>query len=242
MKTLKKIIERQKDNHNPPVTVAFLGDSVTQGCFEVYKKSETTIETVFDKSAAYHRYFEMIFDVLCPKAPVNIINAGVSGSNAKAGLQRLDEFVISHKPDLTVVCFGLNDCKNGIEGISTYVDSLSAIFDNLTSAGSEIIFMTPNMMCCTISPHITDAVTKEIAEMCMDNQNKGMLDAYIDAARALCKEKGIPVCDVYKKWKRMAECGIDVTELLANKINHPTREMNWLFAASLLETIFDEGI
>jgi hypothetical protein len=98
------------------------------------------------------------------------------------------------------------------------------------------------MMCNTISPHITDAVTKEIAEMCMDNQNEGMLDAYIDAARELCREKGIPVCDVYKKWKRMAECGIDVTELLANKINHPTREMNWLFATSLLETIFNEGV
>lgn len=80
MRTLKKLIERQYDNHNPPVTVAFLGDSVTQGCFEVYKKNETSIETVFDKSAAYHRYFEMIFDLLTPKAPVNIINAGVSGS------------------------------------------------------------------------------------------------------------------------------------------------------------------
>ena len=37
----------------------------------------------------------------------------------------------------------------------------------------------------------------------------------------------------------MYECGVDVTELLSNKINHPTREMNWLFAYSLVETMFD---
>ena len=33
------------------------------------------------------------------------------------------------------------------------------------------------------------------------------------------------------------ENGVDVTELLANKINHPTREMNWLFAVSLVDTM-----
>ena len=66
---------------------------------------------------------------------------------------------------------------------------------------------------------------------------RGDMDLYMDAARALCAERNIPVCDCYAKWKKMAENGIDVTELLANKINHPTREMNWLFAVSLLETM-----
>lgn len=97
------------------------------------------------------------------------------------------------------------------------------------------------MMCTALSPHITDPVVMSVAEKCMNNQNNGNLDMYIDAARELCKEKGVPVCDVYKKWKRMAECGVNVTELLANKINHPTREMNLLFAISLIETIFNEG-
>ena len=195
MRTLKKLIERQNDNHNPPVTVAFLGDSVTQGCFEVYKKNETSIETVFDKSAAYHRYFEKIFDLLTPKAPVNIINAGVSGSTAGAGLKRIEEFVLSHKPDLTVVAFGLNDCKYGAEGLDSYLDSLSKIFDQLYVCGSEIIFLTPNMMCTALSPHITDPVVMSVAEKCMNNQNNGNLDMYIDAARELCKEKGVPVCE-----------------------------------------------
>ena len=61
----------------------------------------------------------------------------------------------------------------------------------------------------------------------------------ITSVREICKEKGITVCDCYKKWKRLDECGIDVTELMANKINHPSRDMNWLFAYSLVETIFE---
>ena len=50
MKIVEKIVEKQNSNSTcPGVTVAFLGDSVTQGCFEIYKKTETQIETVFDK-------------------------------------------------------------------------------------------------------------------------------------------------------------------------------------------------
>ena len=50
----------------------------------------------------------------------------------------------------------------------------------------------------------------------------------------------IPVCDCYAIWKKLYESGVDITELLANKINHPTREMNWLFAVSLLDVMMDD--
>lgn len=235
---IKKIIARQNDNlHNPGVTIAFLGDSVTQGCFEVYRKAENAIETVFDKRSAYHAYLSEIFTVLCPNVPVNIINAGISGDNAPHGFERLKEDVLVHKPDLIVVCFGLNDCSQGLDGVGKYIQALTNIFNAVKDAGCEIIFMTPNMMCTNVSCHIIDEFIKGIAEASAIRQNEGVLDAYIDAARALCKEKDVPVCDCYAKWKRLEEIGINVTELLSNHINHPSREMNWLFAYSLAETI-----
>ena len=40
--------------------------------------------------------------------------------------------------------------------------------------------------------------------------------------------------------KKLEQNGVDTTILLANRINHPTREMNWLFAVSLLETMFED--
>ena len=39
------------------------------------------------------------------------------------------------------------------------------------------------------------------------------------------------------KWKLLSQNGVDTTALLANGINHPSREMAWMFAYSLLETM-----
>ena len=40
--------------------------------------------------------------------------------------------------------------------------------------------------------------------------------------------------------KKLAASGVDTTELLSNKINHPTRDMNKVFAYELVRTIFSE--
>ena len=145
--------------------------------------------------------------------------------------------MIRHNPDLTVVCFGLNDCGKREEGLNEYLSALGEILDRLKSAGGEIIFMTPNMMATGVSCRETDPLFRQIAEKISTLQNDGVLDMYIDSAKALCKEKNIPVCDCYAKWKAMDAAGVDITELLANRVNHPTREMNWLFAMSLVEAM-----
>lgn len=239
-KLIEKIVAKQKDNmNNPSVTIAFLGDSVTQGCFEVYCKSENSIETVFDKNCAYHTYIAKIFSVLCPSVPVNIINAGISGDNAPHGFERIEKDVISHGPDLVVVCFGLNDCWGKEEGLSKYITALSNIFDRLKEYGCEVIFMTPNTMCTEASYQISAEMIRDIARETAVIQNDGVLDMYIDAAKTLCKEKGVAICDCYAKWKKLEESGLDTTSLLSNYINHPAREMNWLFAYSLVETMFN---
>ena len=46
------------------VSIAFLGDSVTQGCFEMYCKENGNPETVFEPEHAYHRYVARILSVL----------------------------------------------------------------------------------------------------------------------------------------------------------------------------------
>lgn len=239
MKILEKMAMKAKDNFNcEGVTIAFLGDSVTQGCFEIYKKEGNEIETFFDKRHSYERYF---FDILCtlfPTVTVNIINAGISGDVSTRGAQRVDRDVIRHAPDLTVVCYGLNDCSNKEDSVSVYTGALEKIFDKLSAAGSEIIFMTPNMMNTKISPHLKDSDFLGIAENSAKMQNDGTFDRHIDSAKALCKSKNIPVCDCYSIWKMLSENGVDTTELLANKINHPTPDMNRLFAAELVKTIF----
>lgn len=243
MKVLQKMQVKANDNFNAEgVTVAFLGDSVTQGCFELYKKGENQYETIFEKRNSYERYFFDILSVIFPSVTVNVINAGISGDNATRGAVRVDNDVIRHAPDLTVVCYGLNDCSFDDNSVRRYTKALETIFDKLSAAGSDIIFMTPNMMNTKISPHLTDANFISVAEECAKKQNDGFFDAHIDAARELCKSKGIPICDCYSLWKALYSGGVDTTELLINKINHPTPDMNKLFAYELVRTIFKESV
>ena len=177
---------------------------------------------------------------LYPDASLKIINAGLSGNQAPKGLERVESDVISHNPDLTVVCYGLNDCKN--HNAARYTEALDGIFSALKNNGGEIIFMTPNMMNTHTSPSVTDPDFIEIAKECAENQNGGFFDTYINAAKELCKEMAIPVCDCYAIWKDLYENGVNVTELLSNKINHPTREMNSIFAYELVKTMLKKEI
>jgi acyl-CoA thioesterase-1 len=238
MKFTDKLISRAKDNWNQPTaSVAFLGDSVTQGCFEIYTDANNEIVPVFDQSAAYETDFAKIMSILFPNAPITILNAGVSGSNAVHGLERLKRDILPMRPDLTVVCFALNDSANGTEGIPAYISALREIFQSLRQNQMDALFLTPNMMATEVDCSIGPGVIRDAAAACVNVQNTGVLDAYISAAKLLCKEMSVPVCDCYGIWKDLNKMGVNTNALLSNHINHPTREMNWLFAYELSRAI-----
>lgn len=241
MKIIDKI-RRKSANSNAvgAITIAFLGDSVTQGCFETYVDEAKQIQPVYDSESGYANDLKKVLSFLFPSVPVNVVNAGISGNDAVQAHERIQRDVIAHTPDLTVVCLGLNDSTHGMDGIPTYCDVLCAIFDSLQEHGTEIIFMTPNTMNSMVSAFIHSEEEKAVAVQTAQIQNAGILEAYLKAAKRICHEKRIPVCDCYEKWMKLSRCGVDTTVLLANKINHPVREMHWLFAYSLLETMMDE--
>lgn len=241
MRIIEKMAKKTADHmNNEGVVIAFLGDSVTQGCFEIYKKENNEIETVFDQRHSYERSVADILGMLFPMSPVNTINAGISGDSSGRGVERVERDVLRHQPDLTVVCYGLNDCGRSEGSVEKYTANLRGIFEKVKDSGSELIFMTPNMMNTKISPHISDPDFLEIATVTAYKQNEGFFDRHIEGARALCAEMGVPVCDCYAIWKMLSAGGVDTTELLSNKINHPTRDMNKVFAYELVRTMFSE--
>lgn len=227
-------------NENPigaaPVTLAFLGDSVTQGCFELYRKSESGFETEFRVDDGYHTKLRSLFEKCYPGAPINMIHAGISGDNAKSGLERIERDVIAYKPDLTVVSFGLNDSCQGAEKLEIYRDSLEEIFKKLKASGSEVIFMTQNLPADKVSFEVCDEFQKMYAGM-VTHFDDFLL--YMEAARSVCTELDVPVCDCTKKWLRLKESGVDFVRLLSNRINHPTEDWHWMFAISLFEMIME---
>jgi acyl-CoA thioesterase-1 len=219
------------------VTAAFLGDSVTQGCFEVFKVGETGLDTVYDYENVYHNKFKKMLNQFFPIVPINIINAGLSGGSATNGMERLERDVLRYSPDLVVVCFGLNDVHGGTDRLSDYTNALISIFTKLKQENIETIFLTPNMMNTNVSPHIMDDFIRGVAGNFAKIQNEGMMDLYISSAKEVCKNEGIPICDCYSKWKKLYASGVNVTELLSNNLNHPTRDMHSLFASELLNLI-----
>ncbi len=238
MRFTQLLKQKQEDNFGTKAPViAFLGDSVTQGCFEIYRSGEM-LKTIFDNRENYANKVQEILSVLYPEAPVSIINAGINGGTAAEALDRLERDVLCHNPDLVVVCFGLNDSNADEDGVKWYADNLSEIFAKIKANGAEIIFMTPNMMNTKLSRVTEDEIAKNLSDIFANRQLNGLFDKYIESAKKVCEEQNIPVCDCYAIWKKMYECGVDTTELLCNGLNHPSRKMHYLFATELVKTIF----
>lgn len=210
-----------------PITIVAFGDSVTHGAVA---KGEINYETVY-----WNRLKKMILDVK-NYIPVNVINAGIGGLTAKGSLSRVDSQVLIHKPDLIIVCFGLNDVNEPLED---YIEPMREIFQKSLNSGAEVIFMTPNMLNTSVAED-TDPEHFEYAHKTAMMQNEGRMDTYMNAAMELAQSMGVKVCDCYGKWKELSKKE-DITYLLANRINHPITEMHDLFAKSLFDIIFEDA-
>ncbi|MBQ3132780.1 MAG: SGNH/GDSL hydrolase family protein [Clostridia bacterium] len=206
-----------------PITIVAFGDSITHGALG---PDEINYETV------YWNRLKQKLNAVRNYVPINVINAGIGGLTAKLSVARIDRDVLSHHPDLVIVCFGLNDVNLPL---NEYIEALTIIFEKCKQSGAEVIFMTPNMLNTRVAPD-TDEPHLEYAAKTAAFQNEGRMDAFMDAAVRLANAMEIAVCDCYAEWKKLSQTQ-DVTPLLANRINHPCAEMHSLFADMLFEKI-----
>ena len=226
MKISEKInLDKNGLMEHGPITIVAFGDSVTHGALT---PGEINYETV------YWNLLKRKINNLNNYVPVNVINAGIGGITAKGSLKRMDKQVLSHNPDLIIVCFGLNDVNNPLED---YLGALEEIFERTLNSGAEVIFMTPNMLNTSVADDVAE-FHRDYAIKTAKMQNEGKMDLYMEKAVELAEKMGVKVCDCYKKWKKLSE-NRDITYLLANRINHPAKEMHNLFADSLFEVVFE---
>lgn len=205
------------------ITIVAFGDSVTHGAVG---PDEIDYESVY-----WNRLRKKI-NAVRNYMPVNVINSGIGGITAKGSLGRLERDVFGHNPDLVIVCFGLNDVNGSLED---YLSSLECIFKECNKRGVETVFLTPNMLNTYVSRDTLEEL-KEYAKVTAYMQNSGKMDLYMNEAVKLAVSLNITVCDCYKKWKQISAVK-DTTMLLANRINHPVREMHELFAQSIFDVI-----
>lgn len=240
MDLIRKLGLKNKDIYGAkPVTIAFLGDSVTQGCFECYFDENNQIQTVFDSKSAYPTKVKEILNILYPSAQINIINSGISGDSALNGNSRFERDITPFNPDLVVASFGLNDGCQGRDKVKNYTDALESIFAKVKALGAECIFVFQNIMDSKVSPHLKEKREQDLAAYFAEIQNRGDLDFYYNAAKETALKCGVKFCDIYSTWKKMANNGVDTTDLLANYYNHPKREFHYYIAIKIIETMFE---
>ncbi len=215
---------RQTYEKDGPINVVIMGDSVSHGAVNGY----------FNYHTVYHNRLRLMIAQKYPAIPVNMINTAVGGKRASHGYEYFDRDVLPHRPDLVIVCYGLNDVNVSLEDFLT---PLGGIFRKCRENGFECIFMTPNMLNTYEAEDTADGY-RAYARVTSSYQTEGRMDTYMAEAVAVAEAQGVPVCDCYAKWKALAEGGTDTTMLLANRINHPAEDMHKLFADSLYKTIF----
>ncbi len=211
-----------------PINIVAFGDSVTHGC---------AASGVFHHETVYHNLVKKEILKKRDVIPVNVINSGVGGDSATYALCRLERDVVTHNPDLVIVCFGLNDCGYAL---NDYLNSLDTIFARCNEIGAQTIFLTPNMLNTKPLAEGDEWLVK-FSEQTAERQNSGHFDRYINEAKKVAAKHGVQVADAYARWKEMEERGIDTDKLLANGINHPTPEMHKLFAEEIMKLIFCDG-
>ncbi len=211
---------------NGSINIVCLGDSVTQGCFS---------DNIIDAAAAYPGKLYKMLDMLYPNRGFNIINSGIAGTTAAFATERLERDVLNRNPDLVLVMFGLNDFGSP----ELYLESLKKIFLRLNESKIPCIYITENMMNTYVPNKISEGIA-DYAKITAEKQNSGLMEQLFEKGKKVACENNIPVCDMYSRWKALADNKVDTTRLLANGINHPIPEMHTALAYEIINTIMSQ--
>ena len=220
--------------------IVFFGDSVTEGCFELsFHNVEGVTDIIRDKKSVYHNILKERIEREHPELAIEYVNAGISGNSTVDALKRIEQDVIAQNPDVAVVCFGLNDVAG--MSLDEYVSNMEQIFRTLKDHGIQVIHMTPNMYNTYVHGDVLPNHA-DMAAVLARVQNENRPDLYYAEAMKKAEEYGCVVVDAYGAWKKLSEYGVDVTELLSNRLNHPTRAMHRLFADLLYDVVIQLAV
>jgi lysophospholipase L1-like esterase len=190
------------------VVYVALGDSVTAGWLE---------HGILDSDAAYPALFRRRLAGLFPHAMISVLNAGLGGENTNGVLARLDGDCLRHDPQIVTVCLGLNDARQGLDGVSLFKENLSEIVRRVREeSAADVLLLTPNTRGDVL-------------------QDEGTLVEYVRAVRTVAREKSVGLADVHAVYQGWIRAGAAPADLLSNRVSHPTREGHGIFANALIE-------
>ena len=110
--------------------LVFLGDSITE-------------------QLTYTRYVMNYFALRYPDVKISFRNAGWSGDTAPGGMERLQRDVLSLKPTVVTICFGMNDggyASFDQDRYDRYIKSMTGLVQTLKEHGMRVVLLTPGVV------------------------------------------------------------------------------------------------
>ena len=190
---------------NRTVNVVCHGHSVPAGYFRT-----PMVDTFNAYPHLLHRGLKERF----PYAVLNVIVTAIGGENSESGAKRFERDVLSLRPDLITIDYGLND--RGI-GLPRAEAAWKAMIAQAQAARVPVILLTP-------TPD-TSAKLDDPADP---------LNQHADQIRRLAREQGVALVDSLARFKERIAAG-EKLESLMSQVNHPNRKGHELVAVELLK-------
>jgi len=163
-----------------------------------------------------------------PGSRTRLINKAKGGETSLGGKERIDREVISLRPDLVSIGYGMNDQNLYEHGVDVPPPAFESNFRYMIEAvlkveGCALALVTP----CSPNP--------------LWRYASGRMSEYAEVIRRLGTEYGVAVADVHAAWERELAAGKTPECLLLNNINHPNDYGHLLYAKALIALLPDDG-
>ena len=182
-----------------PLKIIGFGDSISNG-------GEASAEEFWFQ----HRYVAYLSERF-PKAQIEFENGSTGGGTTETALAKIDEKVLTRRPDLVLVGYGMNDHNVNSTGVKAFEQNLLAIVKTIRErTGAEIILFS------TMPPN----------DEWMHSSHS--MDQFASATARVAEATHVAYVDVYGLWVKVL-ARKDQPSLLGNNINHPNDFGHWLY-------------
>ena len=128
--TEKLSLVLQRAHQGQPITIGFLGGSITQGCNPSVPENAYAVRT-----------YNWLKEFLAP-TQVRYINAGIGATGSLIGAHRMVEDLLQYKPDIVIVEFSANDVPPTDGSKKSYESVIRGIIKHLPEAAIIELMMT----------------------------------------------------------------------------------------------------
>lgn len=206
-KQLKSSVDALKENK--PINLVLFGDSITCG------HNSSRFMNIPPYLPTWGELIKWKLDKHYG-VNVNLVNAAVGGMNSDWGVENVKNFVLSHKPQLTILAFGMNDGTQMVS-LEKFKNNIKNMIDQIGS-GDFIL----------VSPILANPESEFV----------GLQEYYYEALKELESSniKTVNMSSIHKNLlinKRY----IDYS---GNNINHPNDFIARCYAINILKTLIEE--